>query len=190
ALAQRAPLVLLLDDLHWIDGASLDLVRYLGRSWIRHGSRVLLLGTMRSEGLEPKSQLSAQLADLGRDLPVTQVSLQTLSQAETLQLLEAIVGKEEQSTKTGGEQRKYGLVRPAPGARHDPGAPGAAHAGRAPVGAGQCRAGDPGDCRAPVAGGRGGGAGRRGGAGGGRRQWPSTRGERGGRPTWPLSLRA
>ena len=123
ALAQRAPLVLLLDDLHWIDGASLDLVRYLGRFWIRHGSRVLLLGTMRSEGLEPKSQLSAQLADLGRDLPVTQVSLQTLSQAETLQLLEAIVGKEEQSTKTGDEQRKYGLIRPAasgPGAHPSP----------------------------------------------------------------------
>src|SRR5258707_12838586 len=33
ALAQRAPLVLLLDDLHWVDGASLDLVRYLGRYW-------------------------------------------------------------------------------------------------------------------------------------------------------------
>src|SRR5205085_11940547 len=30
ALAQRGPLVLLLDDLHWVDGASLDLVRYLG----------------------------------------------------------------------------------------------------------------------------------------------------------------
>src|SRR5260370_6123092 len=90
ALAQRAPLVLLLDDLQWVDGASLDVVRYLARSWKGHSSRVLLLGTLRSEGLEPKSQLSAQLADLGRDLPVTQVPLQALSQAETLQLIEAI----------------------------------------------------------------------------------------------------
>src|SRR5712692_3117244 len=70
ALAQRAPLVLFLEDLHWIDGASLDLVRYLGHSWIKHGSRVLLLGTVRSDQLEPKSQLAIQLADLGRDLPV------------------------------------------------------------------------------------------------------------------------
>src|SRR5213080_1286851 len=76
ALAQRAPVVLLLDDLHWIDGASLDLVRYLGRHWIRHGSRVLLLGTIRSEAMEPKSQLS----DLGRDLPVTRIALQALNQ--------------------------------------------------------------------------------------------------------------
>src|SRR5260370_1704904 len=93
----------------WMDGASLDLLRYLGRFWSRHGSRVLLLGTVRREGLEPKSQLCAQLADLGRGLPGTQVSLQPLSQAETLQLLEAIVGKEEQSTKMGGGQRAYWL---------------------------------------------------------------------------------
>jgi len=98
ALAQRAPLVLLLDDLHWVDGASLDLVRYLARYWKSHGTRVLLLGTMRREGLEPKSQLAAQLSDLGRDLPLTQVTLQALSQEETLQLLEAIAGEGDHST--------------------------------------------------------------------------------------------
>ncbi|MFL5586484.1 MAG: ATP-binding protein [Ktedonobacteraceae bacterium] len=106
ALGQRAPLVLLLDDLHWIDGASLDLVRYLGRHWIRHGSRVLLLGTIRSEGMEPKSQLS----DLGRDLPVTRIALQTLSQAETMQLLQAIAGEARHGTSSGGE---HGAVMPA-----------------------------------------------------------------------------
>ncbi|HEX6555402.1 MAG TPA: AAA family ATPase [Ktedonobacteraceae bacterium] len=110
ALAQRAPLVLLLDDLHWVDGASLDLLRYLGHYWKEHDSRVLLLGTVRQEGLEPRSQLAAQLADLGRDLPVRWVALQTLSQAETLQLIEVIVGVEEESTRSGGEQREHGLV--------------------------------------------------------------------------------
>src|SRR6266851_509761 len=102
ALGQRAPLVLLLDDLHWADGASLDLVRYLGRHWTRHGSRMLLLGTIRSEGMELNPQLSADLSELGRDLPVTKVTLQTLSQAETLQLIEAIVG--------AGE---HGMARPS-----------------------------------------------------------------------------
>jgi predicted ATPase len=81
ALAQRAPLVLLLNDLQWADGASLDLLRYLGASWSSHGSRVLLLGTLRSEELEFDAQLAAQLSDLGRDLPQRQVPLQPLSQA-------------------------------------------------------------------------------------------------------------
>jgi DNA-binding SARP family transcriptional activator len=92
-LAQRGPLVLLLDDLHWVDVASLDLVRYLGRYWKGHGTRMLLLGTVRREGLELHPQLAAQLADLGRDLPVTQVTLQTLSLAETIHLVQAIVGE-------------------------------------------------------------------------------------------------
>jgi DNA-binding SARP family transcriptional activator len=91
ALAERAPLVLLLDDLQWVDEASLDLLRYLARDWIRHDNRVLLLGMLRCEGLEPKSQL----ADLGRDLPVSQVPLQPLSQAQTLQLIEALAGQGE-----------------------------------------------------------------------------------------------
>jgi DNA-binding SARP family transcriptional activator len=91
ALAERAPLVLLLDDLQWVDEASLDLVRYLARDWIRHDNRVLLLGTLRCEGLEPKSQL----ADLGRDLPLSQVPLQPLSQVQTLQLIEALAGQGE-----------------------------------------------------------------------------------------------
>ncbi len=98
ALCQRAPLLLLVDDLQWADEASSDLLRYLGRSWKEQGSRALLLGAARSEELELNTQLSAQLVNLGRDLPVTQVSLQPLSRAETLQLIEALVGVGEHGT--------------------------------------------------------------------------------------------
>jgi predicted ATPase/DNA-binding SARP family transcriptional activator len=93
ALAQRSPVVLLLDDLHWIDGASLDLLRYLGHAWKSQGSRVLLLGTVRSEELELNAELAAQLLDLGRDLPLIQLSLQPLGKAETFELLEALAGE-------------------------------------------------------------------------------------------------
>ncbi len=97
ALARQAPLVLLLDDLQWADEASLDLLRYLGASWSSHGSQVLLLGTLRSEGLELNSSLSAQLSGLRRDLPLTQVPLPPLSQEQTLQLLEALVEERSES---------------------------------------------------------------------------------------------
>src|SRR6266566_5186416 len=115
-LARRAPLVLLLDDVHWLDGASLDLLRYLGHSWKEHGSRVLLLGTVRREGLELNPPLSAQLADLGRDLPLSQVSLQPLSQQETIQLVQAIVGQGVTGPPSEGERREHGpaqFSRPA-----------------------------------------------------------------------------
>src|SRR5437660_7878352 len=98
ALARSGLLVLLLDDLHWVDGASLDLLRYLAHYWKEHSTRVLLLSTVRSEGLELNPPLAAQLADLGRDLPVTQVVLQALNKAETIQLLEVIAGQGEPGT--------------------------------------------------------------------------------------------
>ncbi len=94
-LSRRAPLVLLLEDLDWIDEASLDLLRYLAHAWKEHGTRALLLLTVRREGLALNAALANQLVDLGRDLPLTQVSLQPLSQAETRQLLQALVREQE-----------------------------------------------------------------------------------------------
>ena len=94
SLAERAPMVLLLDDLQWVDGASLDLLRYLSHCWKSHGSRVLLMCTVRSEDLEMNPELAAELLDLGRDLPFTRILLQPLEQAETFELLESLsVGK-------------------------------------------------------------------------------------------------
>src|SRR5437588_10658452 len=113
ALARSGALVLLLDDLQWVDEASLDLLRYLSRYWIKHGSRVLLLGTVRSEALELNPPLAAQLADLGRDLPLSQVPLQALSQAQTHQLVQAIAGVRTQSTRNGGERREHGPDQPS-----------------------------------------------------------------------------
>jgi DNA-binding SARP family transcriptional activator len=113
ALSRARPLVLLLDDLQWVDEASLDLVRYLGRYWIKHGSRVLLLGTLRSEQLELTPALAAHLVDLGRDLPVSQVPLQPLSQAQTLQLVQALAGVGTQSTRNGSKRREHGSDQPS-----------------------------------------------------------------------------
>jgi predicted ATPase len=93
--AGRAPLVLLLEDVDWIDEASRDLLRYLAHAWKEHGTRALLLLTVRREGLELNAALATRLADLGRDLPLTHVSLHPLNQAETRQLLQALVREQE-----------------------------------------------------------------------------------------------
>src|SRR5205823_143607 len=42
-LAAVNPFMLMLDDLHWADGTSLELLLYLGRHL--HNTRVLILGT-------------------------------------------------------------------------------------------------------------------------------------------------
>ena len=79
-----------------------DLLRYLGHAWKGQGRRVLLLGTVRGEGLELNPELAAQLLDLGRDLPLTQLPLQPLSLAETFELLEALATEEEHARATRG----------------------------------------------------------------------------------------
>jgi predicted ATPase len=65
ALAQQHPLVLLLEDLHWADGASLDLVRYLSRQ--AAALPLLLLVTYRGDELTRRHPLYALLPLLVRD---------------------------------------------------------------------------------------------------------------------------
>ena len=108
ALADAGPVALLLDDLHWVDGASLDLVRYLGRHWIEQRSRALLLVTVRSGQLELNPALAAYLTELGRDLPVRRLPLQTLSREEAIHLVRAFVGTVAQSASSGSERFERG----------------------------------------------------------------------------------
>src|SRR6266852_5419919 len=104
-----------------VSGRELDLLRYLGHYWSMHGSPVLLSGTVRREALELNPELAAALADLGRDLPLSQVSLQPLSQAETIQLVQAIVGQGAPGTQRAGERREHGKAAPSmPGVSPSP----------------------------------------------------------------------
>lgn len=48
-LTQHRPLIIMLDDLHWVDGASVDLLFHLSRRI--EGSRVLIIGTYRPQDL-------------------------------------------------------------------------------------------------------------------------------------------
>ncbi|HEV2581588.1 MAG TPA: AAA family ATPase, partial [Ktedonobacteraceae bacterium] len=90
ALAERAPLVLFLDDIQWADAASLDVLHYAGRRWVESKTPVLLLLSLRTEPLTPTSVLSSWLSGMERDVRLTKLTLEALTYDETLQLIRAL----------------------------------------------------------------------------------------------------
>ena len=71
--------VLVVEDAHWADEATIDLLRYLGRR-IRD-AQVLLLVTYRDEGLTATDPLRIALGDLATQRSVRRISLPPLSAA-------------------------------------------------------------------------------------------------------------
>ena len=80
---QEAPVLLVLDDLHWADEASLLLLRHLLHA--RH-QRLLVVVTYRDTELSRKHPLSALLADLRREHGVERISLHGLA-AESIEAM-------------------------------------------------------------------------------------------------------
>jgi DNA-binding CsgD family transcriptional regulator/tetratricopeptide (TPR) repeat protein len=88
-LAEQAPLVLVVEDLHWADRSTRDLLAFLVRNLRRE--RVLLVVTYRND--EPGQQLlGPYLAELGRGGPVQRLELPRLDQTETAAQLVGILG--------------------------------------------------------------------------------------------------
>ena len=85
ALAQSAPLLLVLDDLHWTDDSSLELLAYLARH--QQNERIMLVGTCRDIELGPGSSLRALLNDLRREQVLVTFPLQSLTQAQIARLI-------------------------------------------------------------------------------------------------------
>lgn len=75
---EKNPLVLFLDDIHWMDNASLDLLTaLLAHPDLRH---VLLIGAYRSNEVDAAHPLHARLQQLRQTrLPLTEVELQPLT---------------------------------------------------------------------------------------------------------------
>lgn len=92
AVSTTAPVVLVLDDLHWVDAASLQLLRHLVVSSIPMA--VTVVGTFRESDLSRSHQLTGALADLRREVSVDRLDLVGLSDNEILDLLGAAAGHE------------------------------------------------------------------------------------------------
>jgi ATP/maltotriose-dependent transcriptional regulator MalT len=76
-LGRRPPVVVVLEDLHWADAATLDLVKFLGRR-IRQVPALLVL-TYRDDELGPRHPLRIVLGDLATSPAVRRVPLAPLS---------------------------------------------------------------------------------------------------------------
>jgi DNA-binding CsgD family transcriptional regulator/tetratricopeptide (TPR) repeat protein len=101
-LSEDEPVLLVLEDVHWADRSTRDLLAFLARNLSRE--RVLLVATYRTDELHRRHPLRGLLAEVER-LPRTErIMLDRLSRAEVAELLAAIL---EAEPDTGLVQRVH-----------------------------------------------------------------------------------
>jgi len=80
ALSQKTPLLLVLDDLHWTDESSIDLLAYLARHL--QSQRVLLVATYRDTEPTASPRLRTLINDLRREQAVLTLPVQPLTSTQ------------------------------------------------------------------------------------------------------------
>jgi|SRR5450755_714214 DNA-binding CsgD family transcriptional regulator/tetratricopeptide (TPR) repeat protein len=90
-LAAKQPVVLVIEDLHWADRSTGELLAFLVRN-LRQAA-VLLVATFRSDELGQAGPVRRLLAELGRLDRVTRLELERLSRGQVAAQLEAILGR-------------------------------------------------------------------------------------------------
>jgi DNA-binding SARP family transcriptional activator/DNA-binding CsgD family transcriptional regulator len=79
ALESAGPTVLVLEDLHWADGSTLDLMRFLSRRLA--ATHVLVVATYRGEHLPPSDPVRIMLGDIATHAAVRRIEVPLLSAA-------------------------------------------------------------------------------------------------------------
>jgi predicted ATPase/DNA-binding XRE family transcriptional regulator len=92
AIAEDRPVVLAMDDAHWADQTSLELLRHLARETAR--DRVLLIVTFRDVEVGRQHPLRNILHDLEREALAERLSLVPLAEKDTGELAAAAIGAE------------------------------------------------------------------------------------------------
>src|SRR5215207_3832984 len=87
ALTAQRPHVLVLEDLHWADSASLDLLRFVARGIDE--VPLLLLATYRGEELDRRHPLAGLVPRLVREAPTERLNLRPLDAAAVQELVRA-----------------------------------------------------------------------------------------------------
>src|SRR5262245_24463309 len=98
-----SPMLLLLEDLHWADEATLDLLRFVGRRL--GGAQLMILATFRPEEVGRDHPLTTALGDLATLPGVVRMQLPALTVAGVRQLLDragSALDADEVHKRTGG----------------------------------------------------------------------------------------
>ena len=88
-LTSEQPTVFILEDLHWCDGLSARFLAFLGRRI--HRLPILVVGSMRPEELVDAPLLAQSLRELRADSRLDEISLDALSQAASVTLIQALM---------------------------------------------------------------------------------------------------
>jgi DNA-binding CsgD family transcriptional regulator len=89
-LAAREPLVLIVEDIHWADPSTLDVLAFLARN-VRT-EPILLVSTLRTDEPDARRRLLPLVAELGRHERAERIDLARLNRAEVAGQLSAILG--------------------------------------------------------------------------------------------------
>jgi ATP/maltotriose-dependent transcriptional regulator MalT len=90
-LAATAPLLWVVEDLHWADRSTRDLLAYLATT-LRSG-RVLVVGTFRSDELHRRHPLRGLLGELARNRRTRRLDLARFTRAEAAEQLAGLLGE-------------------------------------------------------------------------------------------------
>jgi class 3 adenylate cyclase/tetratricopeptide (TPR) repeat protein len=91
-LSERAPVVLVLDDLHWADQGTVAMLRHVARA-ARRG-RLLVVGAYRDVELDRQHPLADALAALRREVEYERIALTGLAASEVEELLVGLAAHE------------------------------------------------------------------------------------------------
>lgn len=91
-VSEDQPLVLVVEDAHWADQSTRDLIVFLARNLTT--GRVLLMLSYRSDELHRTHPLRPVLAGLARDRRTTRVEIPAFTRAEVAELATAMLGHE------------------------------------------------------------------------------------------------
>ncbi|HUG06601.1 MAG TPA: AAA family ATPase, partial [Candidatus Limnocylindria bacterium] len=101
--AREAPVLVVVEDLHWADEASLGLFHYLAREL--RDARVVLLGTYRSDEMHRRHPFLRALGAMQRERVVAEISLGRLDKEQVRALIDATFRQKDPNIKITDEFR-------------------------------------------------------------------------------------